>query len=121
MDRLIEFTPAPIPALPGSQQAIHLDTATTFRFRYPPMKKLTSLFCVLSLINLGALQAGPVESKKPFSSTELLALSEQQVASMKEVREVEAGLLGAASSLINLALYGAILYGGYALSQSISD
>ncbi len=84
------------------------------------MKKLIAALCILSLLNVAALQAGPIEKKKPFNNTEILSLSEQQIASMKEVREVEAGFLGAASGLINLALYGALLYGGYLLADSIS-
>jgi len=84
------------------------------------MKKIIAAFCILSLINLATLQAGPVE-KKPFNNKDIFQLSEQQIASAYEVRKVEAGFLGAASSLINLALYGALLYGGYKLSESIRD
>ena len=85
------------------------------------MKKLVAVLCILSLLNIAALQAGPIEKKKPFNKTEILSLSEQQIASMKEVREVEAGFLGAANGLINLALYGALLYGGYLLADNIYD
>ena len=85
------------------------------------MKKLIASLCILSLLNLTALQAGPIEKKKPFTSAELITLSHLQLASQAEVLEVEAGMLGAANRLINLALYGALLYGGYKLGESISD
>jgi hypothetical protein len=84
------------------------------------MKKSIAAICVLSLLNLAALQAGPIEKKETFSSAEIVALSHQQLASMEDVREVEAGLFGATSALVNLALYGATLYGGYLLSDAIT-
>ncbi|MFT5109443.1 MAG: hypothetical protein ACI8XO_004215 [Verrucomicrobiales bacterium] len=83
------------------------------------MKKIIAATCILSLLNLATLQAGPIEKKKPFTSTEIVDFSHLQVASAIEVREVEAGFLGAASSLINLAIYGAMIYGGYKLSEAI--
>ena len=84
-------------------------------------KKAIAALCMLSLLNLTALKAGPIEQKKPFSSSEILTLSHLQVASEADVREVEAGLLGAANGLINLALYGALIYAGIAVAQNISD
>ena len=85
------------------------------------MKKAIAALCILSLLNVAALQAGPIEKKKTFTSEEVLNLSEQQIASIKEVKDVEAGLLGAANGIINLALYAALLYGGFKLSESIRD
>ena len=79
------------------------------------MKKIIAAACISGLFNLSALHAGPVAKKKPFSSTEILELSKQQIASMDDVRQVEAGLLGLTNSLLNLAIYGALLYGGYSL------
>ena len=84
------------------------------------MKRVTAALCIFSLLNVAALQAGPIEKKKSFTNAELLDLSQQQIASFKDVKEVEAGLLGAMSGLINLALYGALLYGGVALGEAIS-
>ena len=61
------------------------------------MKKLIAALSILCLTNIAALQARPIEKESPFTNSELLSLSKQQIPSFAAVKEVESGFLRTAS------------------------